>query len=254
MVGQLIRLKFQIIWNTIRRQTAILVLAILGALYIASVVASVYVGLAFLARSDDAAQAAPLFAFAGPLVVAAWLVLPILFASMDNSVDPVRLAPFVGPSKRLATALAAMTAIGPGGVISALVLGLPTWFALWRAQWLEAIGWLLASVASLGIAVLWARAVGTWFAVRLNTSGKKDLVTLAGVTVFMVVVTPMGYWMSLLGRNFSVDAFQAGVNVALWTPFGAPFGVVASLAEGAWVAGLLRAAVSVITAYVGWRA
>ena len=161
MVGQLIRLKFQIIWNTIRRQTAILVLAILGVLYVASVVASAYVGLAFLARSDDAAQAAPLFAFAGPLVVAAWLVLPILFASMDNSVDPVRLAPFVGPSKRLATALAAMTAIGPGGVISALVLGLPMWFALWRAQWLEAIGWLLASVVSLGIAVLWARAVGT---------------------------------------------------------------------------------------------
>ena len=254
MVGQLIRLKFQIIWNTIRRQTAILVLAILGVLYVASVVASAYVGLAFLARSDAAAQAAPLFAFAGPLVVAAWLVIPILFASMDNSVDPVRLAPFVGPSKRLATALAAMTAIGPGGVISALVLGLPMWFALWRAQWLEAIGWLLASVVSLGIAVLWARAVGTWFAVRLNTSGKKDLVTLAGVTVFMVVVTPMGYWMSLLGRNFSVDAFQAGVNVALWTPFGAPFGVVASLVEGAWVAALVRAAVSVITAYVGWRA
>ncbi len=254
MVGQLIRLKFQIIWNTIRRQTAILVLSIIGALYMAFVGASVYVGLAFLARSEEAAQVAPLFAFAGPLVIAAWLVFPILFSSMDNSVDPVRLAPFIGPSKRLATALAAATAIGPGGIFSAVILGLPTWFALWRAQWLEAIGWLIASVASLGIAVLWARAVGTWFAVRLNTSGKKDLITLLGVTVFMVIITPMGYWVSVLSRNFSVDAFRAGVEVALWTPFGAPFGVVASLVEGAWLAAAGRAVISVLTAYVGWRA
>ena len=148
MVGQLIRLKFQIIWNTIRRQTAILVLSIIGALYMAFVGASIYVGLAFLARSEEAARVAPLFAFAGPLVMAAWLVFPILFSSMDNSVDPVRLAPFVGPSKRLATALAAATAIGPGGIFSAVILGLPTWFALWRAQWLEAIGWLPPSCPS----------------------------------------------------------------------------------------------------------
>ena len=254
MVGQLIRLKFQIIWNTIRRQTAILVLSIIGALYMAFVGASIYVGLAFLARSEEAARVAPLFAFAGPLVMAAWLVFPILFSSMDNSVDPVRLAPFVGPSKRLATALAAATAIGPGGIFSAVILSLPTWFALWRGQWLEAIGWLIASVVSLGIAVLWARAVGTWFAVRLNTSGKKDLITLLGVTVFMVILTPMGYWVSVLSRNFSVDAFRAGVEVALWTPFGAPFGVVASLVEGAWLAAAVRAAISVLTAYVGWRA
>ena len=58
MVGQLIRLKFQIIWNTIRRQTAILVLSIIGALYMAFVGASIYVGLAFLARSEEAARAA----------------------------------------------------------------------------------------------------------------------------------------------------------------------------------------------------
>lgn len=33
MVGQLIRLKLRIIWNTVRRQTAVLVLAALGVLY-----------------------------------------------------------------------------------------------------------------------------------------------------------------------------------------------------------------------------
>lgn len=254
MVGQLIRLKFQLIWNTIRRQTAILVLSIIGTLYMVFLGVSAFVGVAFLARSDEAASMAPLFAFVGPLVAAAWLVFPILFASMDNSVDQVRLSPYVGPSKRLAAALGVATAVGPGGVVSAVLLFLPTWFALWRAQWVEALGWLVASVVTLGIAVLWARAAGTWFAVRLNTSGKKDLITLIGVTVFMVVLTPMGYWLSVLAHNFSFDTFEAGVVIALWTPFGAPFGVVASLVEGVWVEAAIRAAISVVTAYLGWRA
>lgn len=254
MVGQLIRLKLQIIWNTIRRQVAVLVLSILGALYIASVAGSIYVALAFLARSDSAPEAAPLFAFAGPLVAASWFVFPILFASMDNSVDPARLAPYVGPSKRLAAALAAASAVGPGGLISALILLLPAWFALWRAHWLEVLGYLIGAVATLAIAVLWARAVGTWFAVRLNTSGKKDLVTLIGVTAFMVIVTPMGYWLSVLSRNFSLVAFSAGVDISLWTPFGAPFGVVTSLTEGAWAAAAIRAVISLVVGYLGWRA
>ncbi len=42
------------------------------------------------------------------------------------------------------------------------------------------------------------------------------------------------------------------MNVALWTPVGAPFGVVASLLEGAWVAAVRISTVA--TAVVGWRA
>ena len=52
MVGQLIRLKLRIIWNTVRRQTAVLVLAALGVLYFGGIYASVLVGTAFLAQSE----------------------------------------------------------------------------------------------------------------------------------------------------------------------------------------------------------
>ena len=254
MVGQLIRLKLRIIWNTVRKQTVVLVLAVLGALYFGAIYASALVGTAFLARSDEAPQASSVMPIVGPFVFLLWLVLPIIFASMDNSVDPVRLSPYVGPSRCLGAGLAAATAVGPGGLLSAMVLFLPVWFALWRAQWLEALGWFIAGLVTLPLAVVWARAVGTWFAVRLDTSGKKDAVTVLGAVVFMMVLTPMGYWMSVLSQNFSVEVFQAGLNVALWTPFGAPFGVVASLLEGAWVAAALRGLIVVATALVGWRA
>lgn len=254
MVGQLIRLKLRIIWNTVRKQTVVLVLAVLGVLYFGGIYASVLVGTAFLARSDEAYLATPVMPIVGPFIFLLWLVLPIIFASMDNSLDPVRLSPYVGPSKRLGAGLAAATAVGPGGLLSAMILFLPVWFALWRAQWLEALGWLIAGAVTLPLAVLWARAVGTWFAVRLDSSGKKDAVTALGTVVFMLVLTPMGYWISVLSQNFSLEAFQAGATVALWTPFGAPFGVVASLLEGAWLFAAIRALIAVVTAFVGWRA
>ena len=254
MVGQLIRLKLRIIWNTVRKQTVVLVLAVLGVLYFGGIYTSALVGTAFLARSDEASLAAPVMPIAGPFIFLLWLVLPIIFASMDNSLDPVRLSPYVGPSKRLGAGLAAATLVGPGGLLSAMILFLPVWFALWRAQWLEALGWFVAGVVTLPLSVLWARAVGTWFAVRLDSSSKKDAVTALGAVVFLLVLTPMGYWMSLLTQNFSVEAFQAGVNVAMWTPFGAPFGVVASLLEGAWVAAAIRVLITVVTGVVGWRA
>ena len=254
MVGQLIRLKLRIIWNTVRKQTVVLVLAVLGVLYFGGIYASALVGTAFLARSDESYLATPVMPIVGPLIFLLWLVLPIIFASMDNSLDPVRLSPYLGPSKRLGAGLAAATVVGPGGLLSAMILFLPVWFALWRAQWLEALGWFVAGVVTLPLGVLWARAVGTWFAVRLDSSSKKDAVTALGAVVFMVVLTPMGYWMSVLTQNFSLEAFQAGVNVAMWTPFGAPFGVVASLLEGAWVAAVIRVLITVVTAVVGWRA
>ena len=254
MVGQLIRLKLRIIWNTVRKQTVVLVLAVLGVLYFGGIYGSALLGTAFLARSDEAYLATPVMPIVGPFIFLLWLVLPIIFASMDNSLDPVRLSPYVGPSKRLGAGLAASTAVGPGGLLSAMILFLPVWFALWRTQWIEALGWFIAGLVTLPLAVLWARAVGTWFAVRLDSSSKKDAVTALGAVVFMLVLTPLGYWMSLLTRNFSVEAFKAGLNVALWTPFGAPFGVVASLLEGAWVAAAIRALVTVVTAVVGWRA
>ena len=254
MVGQLIRLKLRIIWNTVRKQTVVLVLAVLGVLYFGGIYTSALVGTAFLARSEKAFLATPVMPIVGPLIFLLWLVLPIIFASMDNSLDPVRLSPYVGPSKRLGAGLAAATVVGPGGLLSAMILFLPVWFALWRAQWIEALGWFAAGVVTLPLGVLWARAVGTWFAVRLDSSSKKDAVTALGAVVFMVVLTPMGYWMSVLTQKFSLEAFQAGVNVAMWTPFGAPFGVVASLLEGAWVAAAIRVLITVVTAVVGWRA
>ena len=64
MVGQLIRLKLRIIWNTVRKQTVVLVLAALGVLYFGGIYASALMGTAFLARSEASSLAAPVMPIA----------------------------------------------------------------------------------------------------------------------------------------------------------------------------------------------
>ena len=69
-----------------------------------------------------------------------------------------------------------------------------------------------------------------------------------------MVLTPLGYWMKLLSDNFSVELFHAGLNVALWSPVGAPFGVVVSLLEGAWGAAGIRALATLADGWLSWLA
>ena len=54
MVGQLIRLKLRIIWNTVRKQTVVLVLAVLGVLYFGGIY-----GLVLLAPLSSLAPTRP---------------------------------------------------------------------------------------------------------------------------------------------------------------------------------------------------
>ena len=54
MVGQLIRLKAKMVWNTMVKQTLVLVLSIIGILYFGGVGAFVYIGLTMSARSRTA--------------------------------------------------------------------------------------------------------------------------------------------------------------------------------------------------------
>ena len=143
MVGQLIRLKLRIIWNTVRKQTVVLVLAVLGVLYFGGIYASALVGTAFLARSDESYLAAPVMPIVGPSSsCSGWSCRSSLPRWTTHSI-PCACRPTWARANASGLALAAATA---GGARRAPVRhgssSLPVWFALWRAQWIEALGWL----------------------------------------------------------------------------------------------------------------
>ncbi len=61
----------------------------------------------------------------------------------------MRLSPYVRSRANASGAALASTAVGPGGLLSAMALFVPVWFALWRAQWVAALRWLLAGIVAL---------------------------------------------------------------------------------------------------------
>jgi len=104
------------VWNTMVKQTLVLVLSIIGVLYFGGVGAFVYVGLTMSAQSAIAPSMSFYLTLIGPAVFIGWILLPVLFGALDNTLAPDRLSPYVGPTRRLGVGLVAVGALhGQGG-------------------------------------------------------------------------------------------------------------------------------------------
>ncbi|QPK82049.1 hypothetical protein G7Y41_04445 [Schaalia sp. ZJ405] len=257
MVRQLMSLKARIVWNTIRRQTWVLVMTILGLLYGLSMLAGITVGVVFSILDGHVEVTQSMLTLVGGILVLGWWIIPMTFSGMDNSLDPQRFAPYVGPSKRLALAMAVATGVGVGGIVTALVMLLPVLGWALNGQWLAAIVSFILIPLALLTAFTWARALTTWMGIRLQaTSTRRDLSAAVSSLIFIVVVAPTGLWLNWLTRHFDPSFVSLTQTVVSWTPFGAVFGVSAALAHGNILVALARLAIAVVTVVAGmwlWR-
>ena len=249
MVGQLIRLKLRIMWNVMCKQVVVLILSLIALLYGLGLVGALYVGVGALSESIP-----PEFIMLiGPLVFLGWLILPLLFSTIDNTLEPRRLSPFIAPSPKLAFALVAASALGIGGIFSLLLFLLPAWFFLTRGELLLSLGATCAAILSLLTAVIWAKSVTTWAGNQvLKNSERKNFASFVGSMIFVAVFAPMGIWMQFLIRNFSYDAVLAFASKVYTTPFGAFFGVLESLRQGDYLLAGIRCAIGLVTLTLGW--
>jgi ABC-2 type transport system permease protein len=235
MAGQLIRLKLRVLWNTMTRQVSTTVGIVLGLLWGLGVVAGMAAGAIAGMAAGSAGTTGALMVVAGALLVVGWVVVPVLFASIDNTLDPRRFAPHVAPTARLALALVLATGVGVGGALSTLGALIPV--AAWAAA--GDAGAALAALAGAPLGLLaaftWARVGTTWLGVRLtSTSSRRDLLNIVAFALFMGVVTPMGLWMRALGSELSSSAVTRVGRMVAWTPMGAPWGMALSAHEGQW--------------------
>lgn len=253
MVGQLIRLKARMTWNTLSRQTMVLILGILGILYGLSIVAMAAVGVVAAAVGGEGELVGAALVIGGALLVGGWWIVPVLFASLDNTLDPRRFAPYIGPSPRLGLALVSATGIGVGGLFTLLVSFLPAlaWFGSGRPG--PGLAALVVIPLALAMAFTWSRAISTWLGVRLSaTSKRRDLTTVVATVAFIAVLAPAGLWIQALTQGLDRAALHHAADIAAWTPLGAPWGLVRSFADGAWWTGLAQLLVSLATLALGW--
>lgn len=253
MVAQLIRLKARVTWNSLTRQVWVLVLSILGVLYGLGVIAALVFSAIAATLSGYLDIVAPVMVILGALLVLGWIMVPVVFASMDNTLDPRRFAPYVGPSRRFALGLVAATPVGISGLFTTVVALVPV--AVWLAGGdpLAALMALVGTLLALATSFLWARVASTWLGIRATaTAGRRDLMSVLATLLFIAVLAPMGIWMNLLMQNFDADYVHSVAGAVAWSPFGAPWALAASVHAGAWGTAALEFVVTLAFLALGW--
>ncbi len=251
MARQLIVIKLKSLWNTLRAQTALLVLAIIGYLYGAVMVGGLSVAMVF-ALAVHVPLIPELVVLTGALYTLGWLVLPVLLANQDATLDPIKLAPFIPPSRRLAWSLLLAGGAGIGGIYLAF-------FAIsYIVGWWIGFGFLvgLGAFVGVGLAVfvsfVWSRVLVS-FAARFQMGRRgRERAGLLSLVLMLVVLVPMGIWVGMFTANFSPSMLESVLRVFRWAPFGAPWALPWALAAGDYVQAAAFVCIALLTAWAGW--
>ncbi|WP_425414508.1 ABC transporter permease [Salinispora cortesiana] len=249
-----VRLKLRVMGNNFRGQGWRIGLFALGAfagLWFAAFGLFLF-AVPGLAGNDQ--YATLLAAFGGGLVVLGWLLLPLIFFGVDETLDPARFALLPLPRRTLVTGLfaAALVSVPAVAVLlaaSGLILTAGI-FGGWSAALTQAVGVL----AGLLLCVAGARAVTSAFATMLRSRRVRDLaaVLLAGAAA---LIAPVQLAAAAALQDADWDRLAEVAAVVGWTPFGAPWTIGIEVAQGrVWAAPvkLLITAVTVVALLAWW--
>src|SRR5690606_19084035 len=116
VVAHLVRLKIDLLRNSLRRSRAQAIGLVLGFLYGAFVVVGLAVAVGTLRGSPEVARLVVVLGGAAGIVL--WSVLPIFAFGSDPTVDPARFATFSVPPRQLAVGLVLAAFVGLPAVAS----------------------------------------------------------------------------------------------------------------------------------------
>ncbi|WP_433345664.1 ABC transporter permease [Micromonospora sp. CA-111912] len=248
-----VRLKLRVMGNNFRGQgwrIAMFVGGVVAGLWFA---ATGFFLLAAPGLAGEPKYALMVAAFGGGLLVLGWLLLPLVFFGVDETLDPARFALLPLTRRTLVTGLLAAALVSvPTVAVLIATLGL-----VLTAGMLG--GWAAALVAAVGVAaglilcVAASRAVTSAFATMLRSRRVRDLAAVL-LAVLAALLGPLQLVVLAAVRQADWDRLAGVARVVGWTPFGAPWTVGIDVAEGrAWAAPLkLLITAAAIGALLWW--
>jgi ABC-2 type transport system permease protein len=185
-------------------------------------------------------------AIGGAAVVLGWLLLPLLFFGVDETLDPARFALLPLPRRTLALGMLAGACVGVPGVATAVAFTGAVVAGGARAGLAGAAVGLAGALLSLLLCVVLSRAVTSAFAGLLRSRRVRDLtaflLALAGASVGPV---------QLLAQSFAVHPSLApalsAARILGWTPFAAGFAAPYDLVHGQPLLALVRLAIVAVS-------
>ncbi|NJP30468.1 ABC transporter permease [Micromonospora thermarum] len=249
-----VRLKLRVMGNNFRGQGWRVALFVVGSLVGLWFAATGFFLFAAPGLADGDRYALMVAAFGGGLMVLGWLLLPLVFFGVDETLDPARFALLPLSRRTLVTGLfaAALVSVPAVAVLLALSGLVVTAGALggWSAALVQAVG----VVAGLLLCVAAARAVTSAFATMLRSRRVRDLAAVL-LAVAAALIGPLQLAATAALRDADWDQFTSVATVVGWTPFGAPWTAGIDVAQGrVWAAPvkLLITALAVVALLAWW--
>lgn len=254
MVVTLLKLRFRVLANTLRRNPLQVVAVALGGVQALILVALALLGLWWAGSlAPEATQA--VVVMGGAILVLGWMVVPLLFEGVEQTLDPLKLARFPIRTNQLMTAmLIAGVAWIPG--IATVIVSMGTAIAWQRVPGAVVVALAVGIIGTL-TCVTSSRVVAAVVGILLRGRGATRIAI--GALVVVGVVAPIAAVLSNgapAGVGGASATFASAVAVLGWTPLGAVWSVPGRIALGDVVGAIGASAVAVVTlvaALVLWR-
>ncbi|UWX96194.1 transporter [Arthrobacter zhaoxinii] len=251
MVAHLLRLKFLLLRNSLRRSPWQLVGIVLGALYALGILAVLIAALFVV--GDDPATARTAVILAGAAAVAGWALIPVVFSGLDLTLDPARFTTYAVPTPQLLTGLAAGGLIGiPGAAMLLAVLAQ-------AASWYRFPGALAAALVLSAVALFTCLiAARVTVAAAVSLTGSRRFRDFTGLLLVIPLVL-LGPIISAVGNGISAggNLLPRLADVLAWTPLGAVWAVPGDIALGNYGAAGAKALIALVFLAVlvlAWKA
>jgi ABC-2 type transport system permease protein len=244
-LGTFVRLKLRLIGNGLRGRPGRSTLFVLGLVAGAGLAIAGFLG--FTASGSVGRDAGVVIAtYLGAALVLGWLLLPVLFFGVDETLDPARFALFPLPRRTLATGMLAAACVGiPALATLVALLGLTIAGAV-RAGPAGAVAGLAGAGLGLLLCVALSRAVTSALAAMLRSRRVRDL-TAAILALLSASIAPLNLLLNSTIGHATLGPALRVARVVDWTPLGAAFVAPYDLAAGRPLVALARLAIVAAT-------
>ncbi|WP_433116425.1 ABC transporter permease [Micromonospora sp. CA-246542] len=248
-----VRLKLRVMGNNFRGQGWRIAMFVGGALVGLWFAASGFFLFAAPGMTGNGRYAVLVAAAGGGLLVLGWLLLPLVFFGVDETLDPARFALLPLPRRTLVVGLFAAALVSVP-VLAASIASLGLVLTAWALG-----GWSAGVVAVLGVltglllCVAASRAVTSAFASMLRSRRVRDLAAVL-LAVVAALLGPLQVFGLAALRQTDWTRLTGAASVLGWTPFGAPWTAGIDVAQGrVWAAPLkLLITLAAIGALLAW--
>jgi ABC-2 type transport system permease protein len=240
-----VRLKLRLIRNGLRGNPTRVLAFVLAGLFGAGFALAGFAGLA-VGSSGAGTVAFSVAVIAGTVLVIAWSLVPVLFFGIDETLDPARFALLPVRAPTLLRGMFAAAFVGVPAVATLLAsLGLVVGRFVGDG-FLPGMVALVGVVLGLMTGVAASRAISNAMAAMLRSRRVRDLaaVIIAGLAAS---ISPIQWLIMSATQHGNASQALSVARVLSWTPFGAPYALPFDVADGRWLIGAARLAITVAT-------